>query len=88
VGPGAPLLVSVGGAEAEEFIRQSRDFATAWEAAGNRAALLIPADANHITVVLDEFAVQGSLLNAAMMRLIREGRAEGGDGGNAPHRLE
>ncbi|PWS38666.1 alpha/beta hydrolase [Falsiroseomonas bella] len=72
VGRGAPLLVSVGGAEAEEFLRQSRDFAAAWNAAGNRAELVIPAGADHITVVLDAFAVPGSGLNAAMMRLIRE----------------
>jgi arylformamidase len=74
VGRGAPLLVSVGGAEAEEFIRQSQDFAAAWAEAGNRAELVIPAGADHITVVLDEFAVPESRLNAAMVTLIREGR--------------
>lgn len=69
IAPGAPLLVAVGSAEAEEFLVQSRDFARGWSGAGNDAALVVPDGADHITVVLDEFAVRGRALNGAMVQL-------------------
>lgn len=75
VGRGAPLLVAVGGAEAEEFLAQSRAFAAAWSGMGSDAALLVPEGADHITVVLDEFAVPGRKLHEATLRLVRERRA-------------
>ncbi len=46
-----PLLVSYGGDEPDEFMRQSREYAQAWEAAGNRAELWSQPGANHFTAI-------------------------------------
>jgi arylformamidase len=44
--PGRPLHCLVGGAESGEFIRQSRDFATAW-----KGSCEVAPGANHFTVI-------------------------------------
>ncbi len=78
VAKGSPLIVAVGGAEAEEFIVQAREFAMAWEGAGNAVRLIKPDGADHISVVLDEFAARSAPLNAEMTRLVRSTRLSRG----------
>ncbi len=46
-----PALVTWGGAEPDEFRRQSDDFLAAWTAAGNRARRAPQDDANHFTAI-------------------------------------
>lgn len=58
---GTTCIATVGGAESGEFLRQSRDLATAWSAAGVQAELLVVPNANHFTVV-DEITRPGSVL--------------------------
>lgn len=45
--PGVTMGVAVGGAESEEFIRQSRDYAQAW----NTGDVLVLPGANHFTIL-------------------------------------
>jgi len=52
----APLRVAVGGAETSEFLRQSAEFALHARAHGAEVSHMEVAQANHITVVLDELA--------------------------------
>jgi arylformamidase len=52
----APLRVAVGGAETSEFLRQSAEFARHARAHGAEVSHMEVAQANHITVVLDELA--------------------------------
>jgi arylformamidase len=52
----APLRVAVGGAETSEFLRQSAEFARHARAQGAVVGHMEVAQANHITVVLDELA--------------------------------
>lgn len=64
----APLILAVGGAETDEFHRQTRDYADAWRAAGLVCEQLVVPGANHIDVVLDHLGRPGSLLHAAVAR--------------------
>lgn len=64
---GARTLVAVGGAETGEFLRQSRDFAAAWKAAGHAIELLEVPGANHFTI-LNHYADRGQALCQAMIR--------------------
>ena len=49
--PAAQIDAWVGGAESEEFIRQSRDFAAAWSGKGARTCFESVASANHFTII-------------------------------------
>ena len=49
------LVAAVGGAESQEFVRQSLDITARWSAAGVKAECVIVPGANHFTV-LDELA--------------------------------
>lgn len=49
--PAAQIDAWVGGAESEEFLRQSRDFADAWAAKGARTRFESVDSANHFTVI-------------------------------------
>ena len=49
------LVAAVGGAESEEFVRQSLDIAARWSAEGVKAECVIIPGANHFTI-LDELA--------------------------------
>jgi arylformamidase len=49
--PSAEIDAWVGGAESEEFLRQSRDFVNAWNANGARANFEIVPGANHFTII-------------------------------------
>ena len=52
----APLIVTVGGRETAEFLRQSADFAAHAAAGGAAVEHLVVPDADHITIVLDVLA--------------------------------
>jgi arylformamidase len=69
----APLLVAVGGAETSEFLRQSEAFAQHARAQGARVSHMEVAQANHITVVLDELAQAEQPLSLATRELLRPG---------------
>jgi arylformamidase len=63
-----PLLVAVGGAETQEFVDQSLDYAAQWTAAGNRADLHVVAMANHIDILTGALAAPGEPLHTAVLR--------------------
>lgn len=65
---GAPLIVTVGGRETNEFLRQSADYAKACRAAGANVEHMIVDETDHITVVLDAFADPRAALNKAVRR--------------------
>lgn len=69
----APLLVAVGGAETSEFLRQSAEFASHALAQGAVVGHMELAQANHITVVLDELAQAGRPLSQATRELLQPG---------------
>ena len=64
----APMIVTVGGDETAEFLKQSADYAAACRAAGSRVDHLVAPAANHITILLDEFANPDAPLNIAVRR--------------------
>lgn len=47
----APLVVAVGGVETDEFLRQSAEFAAAWEQKGNPCRQLEPAGLHHFSIM-------------------------------------
>lgn len=64
IGPGAPMVVAVGGAELPELVRQSHDYALACQAAGEPVQYLAVPGRNHFDV-LDELAhPQGALVTS------------------------
>ena len=67
----APLLVAVGGAETSEFLRQSAEFAQHALVQGAAVGHMEVAQANHITVVLDELAQAERPLSRATRELLR-----------------
>ncbi|MHB2166212.1 alpha/beta hydrolase [Alsobacter sp. R-9] len=64
----APLVVTVGGAETQEFVDQSIEYAQAWQEAGHEAHLHVVAQANHISILTDAFARPGAPLHTATLR--------------------
>ncbi len=50
---GGPLLIAVGGAETEEFRRQSTDFSKAWRSHGYPCDLHLPPGLNHFTIAAE-----------------------------------
>lgn len=65
---GAPLIVTLGNDETEEFHRQSQAFAEHARASGVPVEYLAVADTNHISVVLDALAEPSNPLNRAVRR--------------------
>jgi len=63
-----PLIVAVGGAETQEFVDQSMDYAALWREAGNVADLQIVAMANHIDILTGALAAPGERLHDAVLR--------------------
>jgi arylformamidase len=61
-----PLIVAVGGAETQEFVDQSLDYAARWRAAGNAADMHVVAMANHIDILADGLAARGQPLHEAV----------------------
>ncbi len=64
--PGSNFVAGVGGAESDEFLRQSRDLAAAWS--GIKAECVVVPGANHFTVV-DELSRPGSAMIERILRL-------------------
>ncbi len=63
----APLILAVGGREPEEFRLQTTDYAEAWQAAGNRCEVIIPAHADHISILLDDLTAADAKLHGAVL---------------------
>ncbi len=63
-----PLLVAVAGAETQEFIDQSIEFADGWRNNGHRVNLHVVADANHIDILTEALAQPGAPLHEAVLR--------------------
>lgn len=64
----APLLVTVGGAETQEFVDQSMDIAAAWAKAGHATDIHIAAQRNHVDILLDSLAQPGAPLHEMLKR--------------------
>ncbi len=62
----APLIVAVGGAESDEFRRQSVDFGATWRNKGAAAQVMERPGLNHYTI-MEEFADRESTLGQAVM---------------------
>ena len=69
---GAPLTVAVGGDESEEFLRQSEEFAHAWQRPSIDCSLKVVPGMNHFTI-LGQFADPASDLTKAMQKQIELG---------------
>ena len=65
-----PLLVTGGGDESAELLRQSEDFLGAWTGAGNRGVRLAQPGRNHFTAITG-FADPGSVLCREVFRTMR-----------------
>lgn len=65
-----PLLVTCGGDESAEFLRQSEDFLEAWTGAGNRGSRLAQPGRNHFTAITG-FADPDSALCREVFRMMR-----------------
>ena len=65
-----PLLVTCGGDESAEFLRQSEDFLEAWTGAGNRGARLAQPGRNHFTAITG-FADPDSALCREVFAIMR-----------------
>ena len=64
----APLIVTVGGTESQEFVDQSLDYARAYGAAGNPVDLHVVAAAHHVNILTGAFGSPGAPLHTAMLR--------------------
>ena len=69
----APLLVSYGSHESPEFIRQSREFAAAVEAAGKPVELIVGEGYNHFEII-ETLANPHGILGRAVMRQMQLGK--------------
>ena len=65
-----PLLVTCGGDESAEFLRQSEDFLEAWTGAGNRGSRLAQPGRNHFTAITG-LADPDSALCREIFRMMR-----------------
>lgn len=62
------FVAAVGGAESQEFLRQSLDITAAWSAAGVKAECVVVPNANHFTVV-DELTRPESAMVQRILQL-------------------
>ena len=65
-----PLLITCGGDESAEFLRQSEDFLEAWTGAGNRGVRLAQPGRNHFTAITG-FADPDSAMCREVFRMMR-----------------
>ena len=65
------LVAAVGGAESQEFLRQSLDIAATWSAAGVKAECVVVPNANHFTVV-DELTRSESAMVHRVLQLAQQ----------------
>ncbi|HXF55065.1 MAG TPA: alpha/beta hydrolase [Hyphomicrobiaceae bacterium] len=68
--PGRVLVAAVGGAESQEFLRQSLELVSRWAAAGVKAECVVVPGKNHFTI-LDELARGESAMVARIVELAR-----------------
>ena len=66
---GPPLVVTVGGDETEEYLRQQADFVNAWRAGGHEARVVNMPGHHHFDIV-QAFAQAASPLHEAVRRLV------------------
>lgn len=62
----SPLIVTVGGAESEEYLAQSQELESAWSQQGLPISPLIVPGANHFSI-LDHLVNPDSLLKRAIL---------------------
>jgi arylformamidase len=64
------LLFIVGGNETEEFLFQQLEISESWSAAGLKSFATVVPNRNHIDIVMDEFADNGSKINRMIRNLM------------------
>ena len=64
------LLFIVGENETDEFLYQQAEIADSWSAAGLQNSSRVVPNRNHIDIVMDEFALNGSEINRMVKNLI------------------
>ena len=64
------LLFIVGGNETEEFLFQQLEINESWSAAGLKSFATVVPNRNHIDIVMDEFADNGSKINRMIRNLM------------------
>ena len=64
------LLFIVGGNETEEFLFQQLEISESWSAAGLKSFATVVPNRNHIDIVMDEFADNGSEINRMIRNLM------------------
>jgi hypothetical protein len=64
------LLFIVGGNETEEFLFQQLEINESWSAAGLKSFATVVPNRNHIDIVMDEFADNGSEINRMIRNLM------------------
>lgn len=65
-----PLLLAVGGAETEEYLRQQAEFAESWRAAGHTATVVDLPERHHFSAI-DAMSDPGHALFAALREMVR-----------------
>jgi arylformamidase len=73
----APLAITWGSADPEAFAGQSKNFAQAWSAAGNRCGSFVLENANHFEV-LEGFKTPDGIMTRTVLDLL-QGKLPGGD---------
>ena len=56
--------------ETDEFLYQQAEIADSWSAAGLQSSSRVVPNRNHIDIVMDEFALNGSEINRMVKNLI------------------
>ena len=64
------LLFIVGENETDEFLYQQVEIADSWTVAGLQNSSRVVPNRNHIDIVMDEFALNGSEINRMVKNLI------------------
>ncbi|USJ28494.1 alpha/beta hydrolase [Ensifer adhaerens] len=81
-----PMLISYGGDELPEFIRQSEDFLQAWKKAGNKATFFPQLGRNHFNAISDLADAESSLCKAIFSFMGHLPRDRRRTSGLKPHR--
>ncbi|MCR4267574.1 alpha/beta hydrolase [Nitratireductor sp. ZSWI3] len=73
---GARLIASVGGRETGEFIRQTLDYAAAWQRAGHATQVIDMPSHNHFDIALSLCEPDGALVEALCASIARDAEGE------------